>query len=438
LVIASGLAALLIRGSDNMDIDFSGGQMITFEFVKEQATTDVRKKLEGVFPGVSLEQLALGAEKQSAEGGLRFRMRTTEQSPVALIEGMNKAFDDAEHALKRVTLADFQVVPITEELEGDAERFAGGHQAALKFSGGVSEATVIEYVTKKLSAVTRGDKAAKYESIPLLLSAKGIAAAADREVDEASQKQIHFNPTFTELTLRATREIEPDDLSSALMGIQAQLASSPVFEEVNAFDTSVANDTKVDALLAILASLVMIVGYMWFRFEKVYFGLAAVAALAHDVLVTVGCIALGGYLSRTPVIAPLLLLDDFKINLNQIACLLTIVGYSLNDTIVIFDRIREIKGKNPKITPEMINLSVNQTLSRTLLTALSTFMVVVVLYIAGGEGIHGFAFSMIVGVITGCYSTIYIANPVLLWLVQREETLAKPGPGKKVATAARK
>ena len=139
---------------------------------------------------------------------------------------------------------------------------------------------------------------------------------------------------------------------------------------------------------------------------------------------TVGCLALGAYLSKT-TIGSFLLLEDFKINLNQIACLLTIVGYSLNDTIVIFDRIREIKGKSPKITPEMINLSVNQTLSRTLLTALTTLMVVVVLYVSGGSGIHGFAFSMIVGVITGCYSTVYIANPVLLWLVQREEQRTK-------------
>ena len=420
LLIAAGMGALAVRGEANMDIDFSGGQMITFEFVKAQPTVDVRSRLESVFPGVTLEQLTLGDEKESAEGGRRFRMRTTEQDPATLNEGMNKAFDDAEHALIRVTLADFQVNPITETQEGEAERFAGGHQVVLKFSGAISEATVIEYAAKNLSAVKTDVQRAKYESVQLLLAAKGTVAAADDDMNDAVKMRVNHNPKFAEFTLQATREIDPRDLSSALKAVQTQLASSPVFEEVNAFDTSVANDTKIDALLAILASLVMIVCYMWFRFEKVYFGLAAVVALAHDVLVTLGCIALGGYLSKTPI-APLLMLDDFKINLNQIACLLTIVGYSLNDTIVIFDRIREIKGKSSRITPEMINLSVNQTLSRTLLTALSTFMVVVVLYIAGGEGIHGFAFSMIVGVITGCYSTIYIANPVLLWLVQRDE-----------------
>ena len=430
LLIAAGMVALIVRGEANMDIDFSGGTMITFEFEGNQTTPDVRSRLESVFPGVTLEQLNVEAESQSAEGGRRFRMRTTEQNPATVVGGMNKAFDDAQHALVRVTLGDFQVDTITDKLEGEAERFAGGHQALLKFSGPISEATVIEYVAKELSGVKLDAKRAKYESVQLLLAANGTVAAADDVRPDATKSKANHNPKFTEFTLRATREIDPGDLSSALKVVQTQLASSPVFEEVNAFDTSVANDTKLDALLAILASLVMIVAYMWFRFEKVYFGLAAVVALAHDVLVTLGCIALGGYLSQTPI-APLLMLDDFKINLNQIACLLTIVGYSLNDTIVIFDRIREIKGKSPRITHDMINLSVNQTLSRTLLTALSTFMVVVVLYIAGGEGIHGFAFSMIVGVITGCYSTVYIANPVLLWLVQRDEVVAQKALAKR-------
>ena len=92
------------------------------------------------------------------------------------------------------------------------------------------------------------------------------------------------------------------------------------------------------------------------------------------------------------------------------------MGYSLNDTIVIFDRIREIKGKSPKVTADMINLAVNQTLSRTILTSLTTLMTVVILYVLGGDGIHAFAFAMLIGVLSGVYSTIYIATPVLLWL----------------------
>src|SRR5262249_19457619 len=128
-----------------------------------------------------------------------------------------------------------------------------------------------------------------------------------------------------------------------------------------------------------------------------------------------GGIAFSHYVHKWwPGLANLLLIQDFKIDLPAVAALLTLVGYSVNDTIVVFDRIREVRGKNPLLTPQMINDSVNQTLSRTLLTAFSVWLVVIVLYISGGEGIHLFAFVMVIGVIVGTYSSIYIASPLLL------------------------
>jgi SecD/SecF fusion protein len=110
----------------------------------------------------------------------------------------------------------------------------------------------------------------------------------------------------------------------------------------------------------------------------------------------------------------MLQIQDFKIDLPSVAALLTLVGYSVNDTIVVFDRIREVRGKNPALTPQMINDSVNQTLSRTVLTSFATWLVVFVLYVIGGEGVHLFAFVMVVGVVVGTYSSIYIASPLLL------------------------
>src|SRR5207253_3975107 len=115
-----------------------------------------------------------------------------------------------------------------------------------------------------------------------------------------------------------------------------------------------------------------------------------------------------------PGLAGALLIQDFKIDLPTVAALLTLVGYSVNDTIVVFDRIREVRGKNPALTPQTINDSVNQTLSRTLLTSFATWLVVFVLYVIGGEGVHLFAFCMVVGVVVGTYSSIYIASPLLL------------------------
>ena len=168
-------------------------------------------------------------------------------------------------------------------------------------------------------------------------------------------------------------------------------------------------------MYAILASWGAILLYLWFRFGNWTFGLAAVLCLIHDLFFTLGVIAFattstsGGREWRM-----LLFIQDFKIDLPAVAALLTLVGYSVNDTIVVFDRIREVRGKNPVLTPQMINDSVNQTLSRTLLTAFSAWLVVIVLYVWGGEGVHLFAFVMVVGVIVGTYSSIYIASPLLL------------------------
>src|SRR5262249_26925642 len=98
----------------------------------------------------------------------------------------------------------------------------------------------------------------------------------------------------------------------------------------------------------------------------------------------------------------------------------------LNDTIVIFDRIREMRGKSPLISTQLANAAINQTLSRTILTSLTVFIVVLILYIVGGEGIHGFAFALVVGVVAGSYSTIYIATPIVLWMNREELSHAKP------------
>jgi SecD/SecF fusion protein len=148
------------------------------------------------------------------------------------------------------------------------------------------------------------------------------------------------------------------------------------------------------------------------------FGLAAVVALIHDVLVTLGAIALTYWLA--PFLGALLI-DEFKIGLPVLAAFLTIIGYSLNDTIVVFDRIREVRGKAPNLTGEMINKSVNQTLSRTLLTSFTTLIVVVILYAFGGQAIRVFAFSLVIGVIVGTYSSIFVASPVLLWIAQSSQ-----------------
>ena len=153
-----------------------------------------------------------------------------------------------------------------------------------------------------------------------------------------------------------------------------------------------------DAVMAIFSALALILIYISIRFEFKY-AVGAIAALAHDVFITLGFFSL----------------LDFEVSLAVIAAFLTIVGYSLNDTIVIFDRIREnVKGlKNATLT-SVINESINQSLSRTIITSFTTLFVVTVLFLVGGEVIHTFAFAMIVGVIIGTYSSIFVASPVVI------------------------
>jgi SecD/SecF fusion protein len=199
-----------------------------------------------------------------------------------------------------------------------------------------------------------------------------------------------------------------------------ELASS--LPRVRQFDPAVGAEQKTRALIAIVLSLFAIVTYIWIRFGDVRYGIAAITALVHDVCITLGLVTACYYISRTSI-GGLLLIADFKINLAMIAAFLTLIGYSLNDTIVVFDRIRENRGKSRTLNPQVITNSINQTISRTLMTSLTTFIVVLIMYIFGGAGLRGFTFAIGLGIIVGTYSSIAIAAPILL-------IGTKPGKGK--------
>jgi SecD/SecF fusion protein len=218
---------------------------------------------------------------------------------------------------------------------------------------------------------------------------------------------------FTKLRVTWPEGVGKDALTKVLESLKQEFKERPLPDRMETFDRQLAEETQNRAMYAILASWAATLLYLWFRFGNWTFGLATVLCLIHDLFFTLGIIAFCHYLHGT-VVGNLLGIQDFKIDLPAVAALLTLVGYSVNDTIVVFDRIREVRGKNPELTLQMLNDSVNQTLSRTLLTSFSVWLVVIVLYIWGGEGVHLFAFVMVVGVIVGTYSSIYIASPLLL------------------------
>ena len=152
--------------------------------------------------------------------------------------------------------------------------------------------------------------------------------------------------------------------------------------------------------MSVALALIMVLGYIWLRFEW-QFGLGAVLALAHDVILTIGVFSLTG----------------IEFNLTIIAAILTIVGYSLNDTVIVYDRIREnLRKFKKKPLPEVLNIAINDTLSRTILTSLTTLLALIALYVLGGSALKGFSFAMIWGVFVGTYSSIFVASPLLLAL----------------------
>ena len=181
------------------------------------------------------------------------------------------------------------------------------------------------------------------------------------------------------------------------------------FRRVENVGPKVSKELLESGLIAIALSLSAMLFYIWVRFEW-QFSVGSIIALVHDVIITVGIFSL----------------LSFEINLSIIAAVLTIVGYSMNDTVVIYDRIRENLSKYTKMNiSEIANLSINETLSRTVITSVTTLLALLSIFILGGEILRGFSFAMILGVIVGTYSSIFVASPLLKYLKVTSKTMDK-------------
>ncbi|HUX15709.1 MAG TPA: protein translocase subunit SecF, partial [Phycisphaerae bacterium] len=197
--------------------------------------------------------------------------------------------------------------------------------------------------------------------------------------------------------------------------VRSSLGAEEAFASTTSFEPTMAAEAWNKAVIAIVFSLIAIVLYMWFRFAKVGYGVAAVAALVHDVFIALGAVACTAAVAAWWTGNPFLI-TDMRINLPMVGAFLTLIGYSLNDTIVVFDRIRENRGKFGELSVDVVNRSINQTLSRTIWTSATTLVVVAVLYIRGGTAstIHGFSFVLALGILIGTYSSVAIASPILV------------------------
>ena len=191
--------------------------------------------------------------------------------------------------------------------------------------------------------------------------------------------------------------------------LSKNLAGNFSFRRVENVGPKVSGELLKSGLIAIVLSLSAMLIYIWIRFEW-QFSLGAIIALIHDVIITIGFFSI----------------LEFEINLSIVAAVLTIVGYSMNDTVVIFDRVREnLKKYSSKTINEISNLSINETLSRTIITSSTTLLALLSIFFFGGKILHGFSFAMILGVVFGTYSSIFIANPILIKLKVNQKSVLK-------------
>lgn len=254
----------------------------------------------------------------------------------------------------------------------------GGPNLGIDFKGGT------EIVVKFHQDVEIGD-------LRSVLSGSSVGNASVRHFGSSDEFQIYVEQqeegSAEEVALQV-REILDTGLSGKAYDVR----------QIETVGPKIGEELRSAMVMAILIAMLLILVYVSVRFELI-FAMGAIVALFHDVLITFGIFSIVNY----------------EISIKEIAAFLTIVGYSLNDTIVVYDRIREnLKGMRNETLPVIINKSINQVLSRTVVTSVTTFVVVLTLFLFGGEVIKGFAFAMLIGVIVGTYSSIFVASSLVI------------------------
>jgi SecD/SecF fusion protein len=392
---------------DKLGIDFLGGMTMSVRMEEPHQKSEVVDLVQGIggIIGSSAEVKEI-LTSASGDGFTRFRITAKGRAGEGLATGgdaLQKFRDQIMTALGHV----LQRGPI-EDLTL-ADRRASG----------------VLYLERSHSSE---DVAARLAEYPVALQ--------DAIVTELPSEGDFVNRMRFEGGVSATKTLSSlqDQLLQASQGWrdsnQVPISLASPVDEVNAVGAQVVDELRDNAIFAILLSLFAAVMYIRVRFAEYSFGFAAVVALTHDVLITLGALAVADRF--LPFI-------DTEINLPMIAAFLTIIGYSLNDTIVVFDRIRENLPRMQGSLSDIIDRSINQCLSRTLLTSMTTIISVALLLafnLGTGNVIEGFAFALLVGVVVGTYSSMFIASPVLLWLEsRRQHGLGADDPTKKGSKA---
>jgi SecD/SecF fusion protein len=419
-----GLSLCFARGADLFDIEFRSGTEVSFDLREGHAMS--RAEVEEAMEDTALKgnaTVVVAGETDEEHRGSEFSIITSETDS-----------EKVSAAIRQAMAGHINVDPVIEFRGNDASQPPDGvifpvhaadlgevigrsdvHRDISEFRGGV--AIVLDQVRPSLTT----------DELRQRITATRLQPDFEGHQFRPFQV-IGLEPDPSDPTRFMSLVVVSRDAAEGAGGTESgheELASSEwnlvrtaltreqSFSKVSRFTPVVARTLTYNAIVSLGLGLLGILAYIWVRFGSLRYGLAAVVAVFHDVTIVLGIIAASAYIYQLFPGNPLLI-TPFKINMGMIAALLTVVGYSLNDTIVVFDRVRENRGKLAHVSEGVINDSVNQTLSRTLLTGVSTLMAILLLYILGREAIRGFAMAIFVGIVVGTYSSIGIASPLLL------------------------
>ena len=325
--------------------------------------------------------------------------------------GAGRSVDQAGGLVEPVTSSDLAAVLDDPTAQGDAGEYLGGVAMVLE---NLTPAASLDDLTDRIRRMRRQPDFAQLGYRDFRVIGLDRAGVNDANEPVYSRVAVLSRDGMTDYSTDRAGFDAADGLAATEWKlVQDALATDSSLASVTKFDAQVSGTMQQQALAAMILSVLVVIAYIALRFGSFRYGLAAIVALVHDVAAAVGLLAICGWLYGQTW-AQAFLLDDFKINLAIVAAILTLIGYSLNDTIIVFDRIRENKGRLPEPTPQIVNDSINQTISRTVLTSGTTLLAVGTLYLFGGPGVHGFAFAMLIGVFVGTYSSFAIAAPLLL------------------------
>jgi len=412
-----------------LDIEFASGTSVDFELRQPMDRADVQKLFNAGDSSAIPAPSVVAVQSSDGRSNTTYEVITPNADSVRVKNEVLKVLGDR---LKAALPSKFDLSsqPVADALKNDAikpltkdviDDVAGWPQhfvppAARDYAGGA--AIVLNNLDPKLSALTIRQRIVEQQ-----LQSDTSSLAAQRDFIVQSPLAAD-DPTSVAVVLIKDDvlpyEKDKDQWQTQLVAPMWKLTSDAIdrpaqLQKVENFNAAVAGDTQKDAFMALGLSVLVIMAYIWIRFGNLKYGTATVVALLHDTIFVVAALGFAHYLVLIPGLRDALLLEPFRINLVVVAGILTIMGYSMIDTIVVFDRIRENRGKYGLVSRKIINDAVNQTLSRTLLTAGTTTMTVAIMYFFGGPGIHGFTFVLLVGILVGTYSSVAIAAPILLF-----------------------